>query len=215
MFQIGRNNYIYLFIGLLSFLLLVPIASEVNPDAKLFFAQFAFFATLIVAVWSLAASFIWYWVGWGITGVSLVFTILLSATDLAVFELGLNFCLLLFCAMSLVIVLRDVFGGEVNDNRLVGSICAYLLLGLIWAEIYFFINVLSPNSFHGLSDAKVQGFLYYSFVTLTTLGYGDILPLKPVARNFSVLEAVSGVLYLAILVARLVAAHLSQVEKPK
>ncbi|MCP4407905.1 MAG: two pore domain potassium channel family protein [Gammaproteobacteria bacterium] len=86
-------------------------------------------------------------------------------------------------------------------------------MGIIWAIMYSFLNVLIPGSFSGLSVESEQGrlleFIYYSFVTLTTLGYGDLLPVSPIARAFGYLEAVIGQIYVAVLIAGLVGIHVS------
>ena len=87
-----------------------------------------------------------------------------------------------------------------------------MLLGLAWVSIYQLVEVFYPGSFVGGSidgadrNLIVSELLYFSFVTLTTLGYGDINPVTPVARSVAVLEAVAGVLSLAIIVSRLVSA---------
>jgi len=88
------------------------------------------------------------------------------------------------------------------------------LLGLIWALMYTFLDLLYPDSFTGL-NAVTTGmitweFVYYSFVTLTTLGYGDITPVRSVARSLSYLEAIAGQFYIAILVASLIGARLAR-----
>lgn len=123
-------------------------------------------------------------------------------------------------------VLRHVFStGEVTKDTLYGAACCYLLVGLTWAWIYQFNYWIEPDSFrfatplneliqsrdlpHGssLDEFIFHQFFYYSMVTLTTLGYGDIVPIGQVSRSMSVLEAVFGVLYVAILVARLVSLY--------
>ena len=103
---------------------------------------------------------------------------------------------------------------EVDAEMIYGAVAAYLLLGLIWAMIYSAIETLQPGSFSlGTSGGEVHHWddlLYYSFVTLTTLGYGDVLPLSPRVRSLAILEAITGVFYVAILVARLVSLHIQQ-----
>jgi len=102
--------------------------------------------------------------------------------------------------------------GEITRGRILVSVSLYFLLGLSWFSLYQFINVVQPGSF---SEAGVvltgeihwSTMLYFSLVTLTTLGYGDILAVKPMARMLAPLEASAGVLYIAITVARLVAAQ--------
>jgi hypothetical protein len=114
---------------------------------------------------------------------------------------------LLSLLLFLVVVLGQTLrAGPVTFHRILGAVAAYLLLGLIWASAYALVAQLRPGAFSGpvsLADGP-RGFLYFSFVTLTTVGFGDVLPVHPAARSLTMLEAVTGPLYLAILVARLV-----------
>lgn len=101
---------------------------------------------------------------------------------------------------------------RVRRETLYESVCVYLLLGLLWGTLYSFLEHLSPGSFHldpGLRDGHLgwSDFLYHSFVTLTTLGYGDLVPVAPMARSLTILEAVVGVFYTTALVARLVSIY--------
>ena len=105
-------------------------------------------------------------------------------------------------------VLAQVFrAGSVNRHRILGAIAVYLLLGLAWGEAYSALAMVVPEAFSpvGPPGADPQRWLYYSFVTLTTVGYGDITPVGPLARSLAILEALTGQLYPAILLARLVA----------
>ena len=111
--------------------------------------------------------------------------------------------LLLFLSVVLGQTLRS---GPVTFHRLHGAVAAYLLLGIIWAYAYALVALLGPGAFSGPASAAdgPRAFFYFSFVTLTTVGYGDVLPVHPAARSLATLEAVTGPLYLAILIARLV-----------
>ena len=87
------------------------------------------------------------------------------------------------------------------------AIAVYLLFGAAWANGYLIAMQLNPHSFQStvaLSAASVNEWIYFSFVTLTTLGYGDIRPISQVARFLSIGEALTGQLYLAVLIAQLV-----------
>jgi hypothetical protein len=111
--------------------------------------------------------------------------------------------LLLLLVVVLGLTLR---GGPVTFHRIQGAVAGYLLLGMIWAYAYSLVALLRPDAFSGPvspSDGP-RAFYYFSFVTLTTLGYGDVLPVHPAARSLAAFEAVTGPLYLAILITRLV-----------
>jgi hypothetical protein len=101
---------------------------------------------------------------------------------------------------------------EVTLDLIMASACAYILIGLVWAYFYHFVEVLHPKSFTlpWTPGDDLWDFYYYSFVTLTTVGYGDILALTKAARALSILEALTGQLYLAIMISRLVGLHASQ-----
>ncbi|MFO1461942.1 MAG: ion channel [Verrucomicrobiota bacterium] len=102
---------------------------------------------------------------------------------------------------------------RVTSEVLSAGISIYLLLGILWAAGYALVGRVIPGDFANVSVAagRMQGFeaLYFSFVTLTTVGYGDILPVAPVARMLAMMEAMTGTLYLAVLVSRLVSLHAS------
>lgn len=106
-----------------------------------------------------------------------------------------------------------LFTGAIDFNKIIGSICIYILMGLIWALLYLLIAEMVPGSFNGLSQAPwLENFsaaIYFSFVTITTLGYGDISPVLPLARFLVYMEAIVGVFYMAILVASLIGVRLS------
>ena len=93
----------------------------------------------------------------------------------------------------------------------------YLLLGVLWATGYAAVNRLDPGSFAGLPESGSQdlGFVwtYYSFVTLTTLGYGDIQPVSATARVLAFSQAIVGVFYMATLVAMLVGAYSAEAKE--
>lgn len=114
--------------------------------------------------------------------------------------------------VTLSYVLKDQ---RVTADTLYGAICVYILLGITWSFFCVLAEAVFPGAFSFVSENRVNNFLdwpdflYYSFVTLTTLGYGDITPIIQTSRNLAFLEAVSGQVYLAIIVARLVAMYIS------
>jgi hypothetical protein len=132
--------------------------------------------------------------------------------------LGMSALFLAYIAGAILdAILRET---EVTIDTIAGSICVYLLLGVLFAEAFEAIYIAWPAAFDLSSEVvvadTVEGrargldqFLYFSFVTLTTLGYGDMLPVGRLARTLAMLEAVLGQLYLAILVARLVGVYIA------
>jgi hypothetical protein len=114
--------------------------------------------------------------------------------------------LVVLCGVVLALVLRR---GPITTRRIQGAIAVYLLLGFIWAQAYELVALWHPGAFTGTVDGRGSlPWTYYSFVTLTTMGYGDIMPVHPLARAIAVLEALTGQLYLAIMLARLVSLQL-------
>ena len=109
-------------------------------------------------------------------------------------------------AMAVVVLAQTFRAGPVNVHRIQGAVAAYLLFGLAWALAYELVALLASGAFSGtgLGGAERPSFVYFSFVTLTTVGYGDVTPVHPVARTLAVAEALTGQLYPAILLARLV-----------
>jgi hypothetical protein len=112
------------------------------------------------------------------------------------------------------IVAHAVFGpGRVNYHRVIGAILLYLLIALTFAPLFAFLGLLIPGAFSGLamedSPSLASSLVYFSFVTLTSTGYGDIVPVHPVARSLCNLETIIGQLYPATLLARLVTLELA------
>ena len=118
-------------------------------------------------------------------------------------------------------ILKDVIdGSRISSEKVYGAVCAYLLISLLFAGIYGFIALANPDAFAvseplrmamgGLHDPdKNDVFTYFSFVTMTTLGYGDISPVSTAARTVAWIQAVIGQLYIAITIAALVSAHIT------
>jgi hypothetical protein len=119
--------------------------------------------------------------------------------------------------LTLVLIGRVFQDGAVTRARVQGAVAAYLLIGLVWANFYRLCYLLLPGSFQIAAPAPGQPFqpidsqlTYFSYVTLTTLGYGDIVPIHPTPRMLAILEALVGQLFPATLLARLVSLQISE-----
>lgn len=127
----------------------------------------------------------------------------------------------LFIAFLIYRILGDIFGGSrISSEKIFGAICAYLLIGFLFASVYGFLYLLDHQAF-AISDSLADRlqmdhrggnfnvFTYFSFVTMSTLGYGDIAPVSAAVRSVAWIQAVIGQLYLAITIAALVGIHIS------
>ena len=118
----------------------------------------------------------------------------------------------IFIGISILIMLRNLFSQRIiTTDSVRGGISVYLLMGCFWGILYELIAVIDPNSFM-LAPGRIGGdvrylLFYFSFTTLTTVAFGDILPASKVARVSAALEGISGVLFIAVFVAQLVSLH--------
>lgn len=110
---------------------------------------------------------------------------------------------------------------QVTANTIYASMCLYMLIGILWAAIFANIHIWYNGAFTlsgdmlpaKVTDVYLEDFVYYSFVTLSTLGYGDMLPVNHTAKSWAVVEAMVGQFYIAVVMARLVSLHVSSVGK--
>jgi len=113
-------------------------------------------------------------------------------------------------ALLIYMVLEKVFeDGAITIHRVIGSILAYMLIGNLWGQIYQFVYIHVPGSLqvpevHSATGVTNSVFLYFSYTTLTTTGYGDLLPVHSIARTLVIIEQLIGVLYPVVLIGRLV-----------
>lgn len=214
-----HGNFGYLLSGLLLTLFGLPFAAQV-PGMGLHSVTLFFSLFMLLSVRSLAASRRIFQLG--VMLVLGIFTI--AGIDVA---LGYNrlldilslLLMLVFCSLCCFIAARNIFVMErVNLNSLVGAFCVYLLLGLMWAMFYCLLFIFDRGAFAGIGDTRnldvFPDLVYFSFVTLASLGYGDISPLDGLSRTLAYLETVTGQFYLAVMVAGLVGAYSDRSKGP-
>jgi hypothetical protein len=221
---VGQRRFVLLFGVLVMFYVLTPIVRQVreglHPALPTIIEGVLFFTLLLGTVISVSKSRAWA-----------VFALLLALPAAGLWFVGLGVAsgtvdvtrhLLLIAFLSYVIwvMLRAILESrQVTFNTVCASLCVYLLLGLVWGLAYSVVDVLDPDAFTcTVQTAKYPprlrvgggetAVLYFSFATLTTLGYGDIVPTSPISRMLATIEAIAGQLYLAVLVARLVGMHI-------
>jgi len=215
-----RNNFAFLLAGLLLLFFLPPclrlfVADKIDVDVQRALLLMGFSLFALISVWSLYQNRLIFFIGFALALLNSASVIALFFHSQVIisfsFELIVFLSIILFSALSCFIAGQHVFSWRDTDtNSLIGAVCIYLLLGLIFALIYTMFAYYYPQgAFQGLvfegKTIKFDSFLYFSFVTLTTAGYGDITPLNPFLRTLAYLEMITGQFYMAILVSGLVA----------
>lgn len=211
---IGKhNNFIFFTVSLVVLLLVSAVAHMLPAKLSSLFSHILTLATFVVAYTTLSFGPYWH----RFVGTLVVLGLLANAVGELVHrpagELGRHMVALVFFVGAAYNASRQVLlTQEVKANVIVGAMAIYLLLGLSWASLYALVLLLEPQAFHGIGMVNgVSDFpdlLYFSYVTLTTLGYGDITPAIPLTRTLAYLEAIAGTFYLAIVVASLIGARL-------
>ena len=212
--SVGQTNFFYLLGALLFLLFAIPLTHDFGILSPALVKAFFFSVLMIVGAHSLKGGGHFFKIGMTLAAVGVVLNVLAVSQSSLVFQYGAYLSLIAFLLVSISCTLRQVaFGTEINTNRLVGAICVYLLLGVIWALVYSLLEFAAPSSFTGIAPGDAtgwdSGWIYFSFVTLTTLGYGDITPVSATARSLAYLQAIAGQFYIAVLVAGLVSAYIT------
>jgi hypothetical protein len=141
----------------------------------------------------------------------------------ALLEVANHFLQVAFFGFAVVVILRNMLEAEaITGDDVLGTICGYLLGAAVWANLYAVTAIFVPDSFTVSADLKeLSGehgrtalFNYFSVITLTTVGYGDITPARPPATALAMLEAIFGQFYIAVVVAELVGLRLAQAITP-
>jgi voltage-gated potassium channel len=221
---VSRYRFILLFGVLLVFYVLTPVLHQLRqglpPAVPVVVEGMLFLALLLGTVVSVSKRRAW-----------IPFALLLALPAAGLWFVGAvrdsgavdvirHLLLIAFLGYVIGVMLGAIFESrQVTYNTVCASLCIYLLLGLVWALAYTVVGVLDPAAFTCTVDAAKHpawmrvgrgetAVLYFSFSTLTTLGYGDIVPTSPISRMLASVEAITGQLYLAVLVARLVGMHI-------
>ncbi|MDE0886665.1 MAG: ion channel [Myxococcota bacterium] len=207
--MLGRYRYAYL----LATLILLILGRPFLPDFGKNFVIAMLALSLMTAAVTSASKQYQAWVG-------VVMTCLIVFCSLAPDDfMGLNTAVVVpfmgvaYWSFTGVLILRRVAEGNegITGDTINGAVCVYLMMGLGWSHAYALLEALAPGSYTITPEMtqivghSFERFIGFSFVTLTTLGYGNVVPLTPRAEAVATAEAVAGQLYLAVLLARFVA----------
>ncbi|GAM60789.1 potassium channel protein [Vibrio ishigakensis] len=207
------NNFIYFTLSLILIFVMGALAKEVEGEHLNFLLKPLILNSFIICLASMKFARGWYIY---LVGVSVLMAIAILAhsfydnTHLSVIMLILilAFCVGVFQATAHQILLSD----QVDNNKLIGSVALFLVMGLGWAAIYLLLIIYNPEAIKGIVAQDHWGehfsvVTYFSFVTQTTLGYGDFSPNTPLAQVVVYLQGITGVFYMAVVVSSLVSAR--------
>ena len=204
-----KNNFIWLTIALVGMIMTGQFSVDAPARFSLQLIEFSSVALLILSLLSLTSNSRWSRNFMIIISLLIVNLVVRGITNIELtgyFYLGLM--LVFFVTAAWLVAGKVLMTGTVDMNTIVGAIALYLLLGLIWSFLDTITLEVSPNALHGIEAGpwyeNLPRTTYFSFVTLTTLGYGDISPASPLAEVLVIFEAVAGMFYLAVIVASLV-----------
>ena len=205
-----HNKFNHLLVVLITIFLALPFAGKENFDFPIL--SFVFFSALLAVLKSFIKKNNVFFCYIGVALCAFIFDVLQRSelfpnlnTPHLISSMVLH---AVFLSMVIVLLLKELFTTrEVTADAIKGGVCIYLLLGILWGFFYAIINQFDAGAFTKelLNGNEV---FYFSFSTLTTVGYGDITPVNAVAKIFANLEAVAGQLYVGVFIARLVGLYI-------
>lgn len=210
------------FIWMLVIAILILISSQLTDGVigeSRFIVRLGFFLFAIIAVRSSSLSGAGKFIGY-------VIPLLLLLLAIAMIWMETLFLLVLYSVVAssflvyiIFLVMNQIFtGSKITVSKIAGGVAAYILLGHLWASLYLTIYIIDPVSFQQggeliNNDEALKQLSYFSFVTLTTIGYGDIIAVSSLARIVVILEGLLGQLFPAIFIAKLIGQHIEDSKK--
>jgi hypothetical protein len=212
--EFKRYRYIALFTSIMALLVVQPFIGQHE-----IFIPIIFFFIMFCVLWTLEVGRGLFWLLMSLAVFSLVMS-LTNGDDLVDLELKsfkllnilnlVSYSVFLF-STTLIILIHLFKEDKVTLHTIRGGITVYFMMGLFWTFLYALFVAIDSSTiqmtgqYHDLSEL-----MYFSFTTLTTLGYGDVVPISEAARNIAVLEAAAGQIFLTVLIARLIGLYIAQ-----
>jgi hypothetical protein len=208
-----KTHFIWLTIALIALLMIGAISRSIPDNMTLHVLEFSTVGLLLLSLMSLNTErklIKWFVL---IIGLMLSMTIVQGYTETVYTEYTFLALLLVFMLLAAWLVGSQVLlTGSVDLNKIVGSVALYLIIGMIFSIFYVILLEFSPHALNGIESTNwydnMPTTTYFSFVTLATLGYGEIHPATPVAQVIAIIEAITGLFYMAVIVAGLIGAKL-------
>lgn len=214
-----ENNFFYLTTALILLLMSSSLVQTISGGLLEFVLQGFTALTFIVCLMSLRFDKGWYRLLITLACCWLTAILVRKLVDVEQLDTVMLVLMFAFFFGTFKSITRQILftGNSVDSNKIIGSVALFLLLGLMWTIGYLIILEFAPESFNGMTSKpwgdNFSRMAYFSFVTLTTLGYGDISPALPFSQVFVYMEAITGVFYMAIVVASLVSSSQNNHKK--
>lgn len=209
-------RHLVLLVSILGLFIITPVVA-IFPHAVVLLNAFATFV-LAAGSYALFGQRRLFAIALAWSGVSISATVLLLLTQRQWAAVLSHCCVIILIAFFCITILGYVLGeGRISLDKIFAAVCVYMLIGYAWTFAYALIGQVQPDAFLTTAGQPAQpvayvphilAMRYFSFMTLTTVGYGDIVPYSAAARTLAALEAITGQIYLTVLVARLVGLHI-------
>ncbi|KTD46235.1 ion channel [Legionella quateirensis] len=211
---LSRYRFLALFIILILFCLFKAVNSQLGwfDRTDIVFAILIASSLLIIGQKNNTLIML---ISWLVSAEILLFLLSLYWDQATIYALKLLVIIAFFILMTSFCLYFTLQDKTISVTTLFGSLSTYLFIGFVFAYIYLFIEWVSPMSFSGLQTQHEAQAMYFSFISLTTVGFGEIVPLKPVAQTVVWLEAFTGQCYLAVIIGQLVGRYVADHLKIK
>ena len=213
-----HGRWIYLFLALVALLIIFPFVKESGIRQAHYILYFLNLVVVLAIIYEVSYNLFQFLLALLIAVPILVIGWLPETPALDFAHTVLNTLLYAYAIFMILSVLMPL--ETVDIEAIYGTISLYILIGLCWANVYKVIDYFNPGAFVFSNQTIDRAFdwvdyLYYSFVTLTTLGYGDIVPVAPQARSSAILESISGVIFIAVMVSKTIGLYVSEIRSRK
>lgn len=215
---IPRHSFLLLMVSLFLLLIIFPLFNQTIYGKLIFKILFSLLSFL--SLYAVSSKKILFFIGIALLIPFIFFEWITVFFDFHLFELLFHVFSLSFFIFVIAALLRKVFfHARITLDLVFGAVCIYVLIGIAFSQVYAAVNWAVPFSFHENVDqamifhdmiSETEKFIYFSFVTLTTLGFGDISPVSTPARFFSIIEALIGQLYIATSITRVVSLYINK-----
>ncbi|MCA6379448.1 MAG: two pore domain potassium channel family protein [Cytophagales bacterium] len=205
----------YGFIWLLVIVAAVIVATQFSSGESIvhvLFIRTGFYFIMIIGIAASTLSLTLRRIGYGVAAILLLLAIALVVFSSRTFQVVYLLATAVYLIIVLVVIFATIFdGNRMTPNKIIGGVATYLLLAQIWTALYMAVDLINPNAFllggKPIVEDAMEHLSYFSFITLSTTGYGDVTAIGPMARTLVIFEALIGQLFPAIFIAKLVNAH--------